>query len=161
MSSQTMRSSGRSPIVLALVGAAIAWDVLLLLLAALVPFVTQEPRSVPAPPPGQTGSTTAATTHVTLVASNGYGVLALIALPLLASVLVGVLLWINDSMRWRPAGTAAWVVSALVLVAGVVGFVTYLIGGAVIPVGVLLLVACLRSGPASIRPGSSAPASAQ
>jgi hypothetical protein len=133
--------------VLALVGAAVAWGAMLLVLAAVLPVVTRQQPSVLAPPPGQTSTTVSTATHVTLVSNDGYGVLALIALPVLASVLVGMLLRINGSTG-GPAGVAALVVAVLVLVAGVVGFLTYLIGGAVIPVGVLLIVACLRGAPA-------------
>jgi hypothetical protein len=144
MTSRAYRASSGSPGTLALVGAAIAWCALLMLLAALVPFVTQQSRFVPAPSPGQTSTVMVLPTHVTLMVSNGYGALALIALPMLASVFVGALLWIHGSTRWRSAGKVAWAVSLLVLLAGVAGFVTFLIGGAVIPAGVLLLIACRR-----------------
>jgi hypothetical protein len=148
MTSQATRTSGVPSTVLALVGAAVAWGVMLLVLAMVLPVVTRE-SSVPAPPPGQISTTVSTTTHVTLVADNGYGVLALIALPVLASVLAGVLLRINASTGRGPAGVAAYVVASLVLAAGVVGFLTFLIGGAVVPIGILLLMACFRGAPAS------------
>ncbi len=148
MTSQGTRTSGMPSTVLAVVGAAVAWGVMLLVLAAILPVVTRQQPPVLAPPPGQTSTTVSTATHVTLVSNYGYGVLALIALPVLASVLVGVLLRINGSTGRGPAGVAAVVVAMLVLAAGVVGFLTYLIGGAVVPVGVLLLIACLRGAPA-------------
>lgn len=129
-----------------LVAAAIAWGVLLLALAGTLPIVT------PQSPPGTasatvtasgtvatTGPTTATSTseqrRVTLVDDSGYRILWLVALPAVIALIVGVLL------RRRP-GVAAWVLSGAVLLAGVVGFVTILIGIAIVPIGVLLLVAC-------------------
>jgi hypothetical protein len=161
MTSQATRTRGVPPTVLALVGAAVAWGAMLLVLAAILPVVTRQQPSVLAPPPVQTSTTVSTATHVTLVSNYGCGVLALIALPVLASVLVGILLRINGSTGRGPAGVAALVVAVLVFVAGGVGFLTYLIGGAVIPVGVLLLIACLRGASAERESGSSTPTRAR
>ena len=138
-----------------LVGAAAAWGLILLILALVVPIVTLPGPPVPAPPAPSAAAihlVDAAILHelprVTLVSYYGYQVLALVALPALISLAVGLLLWIRATRQSRWAGRLAWVASVAVLVGGVVGFVTFLIGLAAVPTGVLLVIACARRGPA-------------
>jgi len=150
----------RDPVFL-LVGAAVAWGILLVVLAGVVPVVTRQS------PPGTgsatvTASGTVVTTtpvagpavseqaRITLVRDSGYRILGLVALPTVAALIVGLLLWRRAGVRTASersttTSVAAWVLSALVLLAGIVGFVTILIGVAVVPVGVLLLLACIQA----------------
>ncbi|WP_034090593.1 hypothetical protein [Streptacidiphilus albus] len=135
-----------------LVGLAAAWSLALLILALVLPIVT--PQSPPAyatataPVGAGAGALHASTTllptaQVTLVADSGYLVLLLVAIPLLATLLVGLLLRSAAAGRSGPwAGRAAWALGSALLLAGVVGFLTILIGIAVVPVGGLLLAAC-------------------
>lgn len=145
--------------VFVLVGTAIAWGILLLVLAGTLPVVT------PQSPPGRasaavtssgtvvtTGSTVTGSTperpRVTLVDDAGRRILGLVAVPTLAAMIVGV------ALRRRP-GVVAWVLSAGVLLAGIVGFVTVLIGVAVVPMGILLLLACTQSAVSSRGTGAA------
>ena len=148
-----------------LVGAAVAWSLLLLVLAVALPVVT--PQSPPAfassaPSSAAAASAPAATTvlaavpRVTLLADDGSGVLLLVALPSLLSLLVGLLLWLRVSRGSRAASGAAWGLAGVVTAAAVVGFVTFLIGIFVLPVGVLLLVACEQSRSRLQLPGRGA-----
>ena len=136
-----------------LVGLAAAWSLALLVLALVLPIVT--PQSPPAyatatAPVGAgagalhaSATTLLPTAQVTLVADSGYLVLLLVAIPLLATLLVGLLLRSAAAGRSGPwAGRAAWALGSALLLAGVVGFLTILIGIAVVPVGGLLLAAC-------------------
>ncbi|PYC65345.1 hypothetical protein C7C46_32655 [Streptomyces tateyamensis] len=144
-----------------LVGAALAWGLILLVLAAVLPIVTVQGSVVaPATPSSSTGNTGALVglPRVTLVQHDGYGVLLLVALPTVLSLLVGLLLWLWGTGRFTAAGAAAWIVAGAVLAGGIVGFVTFLIGIAVVPTGVLLLCACVRAAPLSgSRPSAGHP----
>lgn len=84
--------------------------------------------------------------RVTLVAHDGAGVLGLASIPLVVALGVGLLLWYAVQRGSRPAVSAAWVLAVLLTVGGVVGFVTFLIGVVVIPVGVLLMIGCWQAG---------------
>jgi hypothetical protein len=165
----------RDPVFL-LVGPAVAWGILLLVLAGTVPVVT------PQSPPGtgsaavtssgtvvttttpSSGPTVSGQARITLVRDSGYRVLGLVALPTVTALIVGLLLWRQARIRTASVGStttsvAAWVLSAVVLLAGIVGFVTIVIGFAVVPIGVLLLLACTQaavSGGSGSAPGRRA-----
>lgn len=140
----------------ALVVAAAAWSGVLLVLAVALPFVTPEPAPVTSTVTTGSigtagvaaGSAGGASGYVTLVQADGYRILILVAVPLLASVLVGLLLRRAATTGSRSAVVAARVVASLVLLGAVVGFLTFLIGIAAVPTGALLLAAVLqRPGP--------------
>ncbi|MCX4750699.1 hypothetical protein OG455_35230 [Kitasatospora sp. NBC_01287] len=152
-----------------LAGAAVGWGLVLLALARWLPIVT-----VQSPPVFATAAPTAAPTaaltgavgpsdpasqvfvtepRVSLVAQSGYGVLLLVLLPLLAALVVGLLVRTGAAERSRAAARTAWALAVLVVLAGVAGFVTFLIGGAVVPMGVLLVGACICVAPPSGRRG--------
>ncbi|HEY8791177.1 MAG TPA: hypothetical protein VIM10_18875 [Actinopolymorphaceae bacterium] len=121
----------RDPVFL-LVGPAVAWGILLLVLAGTVPVVT------PQSPPGtgsaavtssgtvvttttpSTGPTVSGQARITLVRDSGHRVLGLVALPTVAALIVGLLLWRQARIRTASVGStttsvAAWVLSAVVL----------------------------------------------
>ncbi|MEY9929839.1 hypothetical protein ABH926_004479 [Catenulispora sp. GP43] len=89
--------------------------------------------------------------RVTLLTHDGASALGIAAIPLLAAIIVGVLLYRGILADSRNARAAAWSLSAVLTAAGVVGFVTILIGVVVVPVGVLLLVACGQTVPPRLR----------
>lgn len=95
-----------------------------------------------APRAGGASAVLHAVPRVTLVTHDGFTVLLLVAIPLLASLVVGLLLWLRAGAGSIAAGIAAWTLSVAVLTGAVVGFVTFLIGIAVIPNGILLVAAC-------------------
>jgi hypothetical protein len=59
------------------------------------------------------------------------------------SVLAGWLLRVSRRKRSRLASKVARILSSLVLAGGIVGFITFLIGIAVVPMGLMLLTACI------------------
>ena len=123
-----------------LIGAAIGWGIVILILAIVYPV-----ESVNTGRPGVQPMRS-------LVAVNGYGVLLPAAVPLLIAIIVGLLHCARPSARL--AATAAWILSGALLLASLVGFVTFLIGIYVLPTGALLVVALApatsrRSGAAS------------
>ncbi len=133
------------------VAIASAWGVVLIILAAVLPIVT--PQSSPevsspttSPSPATTGIAPALhhIPQVTLVAHYGHSVLLPIALPAVASLIVGLLLWLRVTRRSRWAGVVAWVLAGSVLIGGAIGFLTFFltIGMAIMPIGALLLLAC-------------------
>jgi hypothetical protein len=145
-----------------LVIAAIGWGFILIILAIALPIVTpQAPPSLA--PTAPTSSSIAASSgvppapgpapgtitepRVTLVHQNGYRALLVAAIPALASGIVGLALILSarSSSRW-PA-RVAWTLSVVVLSVAVVGFLTLLLGLAIVPVGVLLIAACARVAP--------------
>ncbi len=142
-----------------LVGLAAAWGLVLVVLALVLPIVTPQAPPVYATTSAPTGASVSAgasasalhmsapalvsVARVTLVADSGYLVLIPVAVPLLAALLVGLLLRSTAAGRSGPwAGRVAWALGFAVLLGGVVGFLTLLIGIVVVPVGVLLLAAC-------------------
>ncbi len=88
------------------------------------------------------------TSLVPLVQINGHRILLLVALPLVLSLLTVVALVLRATFGWKLAQWTAWVFTGAVLAGAAVGTVTFLIGIFVVPVGVLLAVACanLRDG---------------
>ncbi len=143
-----------------LVAVASAWGVVLMILAAVLPIVTPQDSPVVVSP---TTSSSIATTgiapalpqvpQVTLVAYYGHSVLFPMALPALASVIVGLLLWLKVRRRSSWPGIIAWAFAGAVLIGGVIGFVTLLfkVGAAIIPVGLCLVMACNAVAPRSTR----------
>jgi hypothetical protein len=110
-----------------LIAAAIGWGIVILILAIVYPAEsvnTGRPGVQPIP---------------SLVAVNGYGVLLPAAIPLLIAIIVGMLHCARPSARW--AAMTAWILSGALLLTGLVGFVTFLIGIYVLPAGALLVVA--------------------
>lgn len=75
-----------------LAGISAGWGLVLIVLAFVLPFVTPA-TAWPSPP-------------ITLVRYNGSGVLLFVVLPLLVSLVVGLLLWPRGNRRSRVA--AAW-----------------------------------------------------
>lgn len=143
-----------------LVAIASAWGMVLIILAAVLPIVT--PQSSPEVVSPTTSSSPATTgiapalhhiPQVTLVAFYGHSVLLPMALPALASLIVGLLLWLRVTRKSRWAGDIAWVLAGSVLIGGVIGFVTFFltIGMAIMPIGALLLRACYGVAPRHAR----------
>jgi hypothetical protein len=143
------------------VGAAVAWGLLLLVLAWFLPEVTPQSPPVysqaaptglaPTPPATPTPIPTLMPTpsgtltpepRVSLVAYDGRAVLLLVAVPTLVSLVVGLLLWLSVSRRSRAAWRAALALAIAAAVAAFVGTVTFLIGLYALPVGGLLIAAC-------------------
>ena len=130
-----------------LIGAAIGWGIVILILAIVYPV-----ESVNTGHPGVQPMRS-------LVAVNGYGVLLPAAIPLLIAMIVGLLHCARPSARW--ASIAAWILSGAVLLAGLVGFVTFLIGIYVVPTGALLVVALASATSGRSPPGPRAPGRAR
>jgi hypothetical protein len=108
-----------------LIGAAIGWGIILLILAFVYPVVSVET--------GRSG----VQPMRSLVSGDGYNVLWLVAIPLLVAVIVGLL-----DLAWpdaRLVTAAAWVLSVALLLASLVGFVTFIIGIYVLPAAALLV----------------------
>jgi hypothetical protein len=110
-----------------LVSAAIAWGVVILILAVIDPV-----ESVNTGRPGVQPMRS-------LVAVYGYDVLSVAAVPLVIAIIVGFLYVARPRARW--AMTTGWILSGALLLASLAGFVTFLIGIYVLPAGVLLIVA--------------------
>lgn len=110
-----------------LVSAAIAWGVVILILAVIDPV-----ESVNTGRPGVQPMRS-------LVAVYGYDVLSVAAVPLVIAIIVGFLYVARLRARW--AMTTGWILSGALLLASLAGFVTFLIGIYVLPAGVLLIVA--------------------
>jgi hypothetical protein len=127
MAAHGSETSGRAALALAL--AACFWSALLVAAAFLLPVYSGQlagPRGV-------------ATESATLVAVNGPGVAAVMAIPLLLSLLVFAGLHQKCS-RGGTAGTGlAWTGIALLAALAVIGMMS--IGVAVLPAVVLLIVA--------------------
>ena len=142
-----------------LVAIAVGWGIVLIVLAAVLPIVT--PQSSPTFSIPTSSSSTATgiapalpqIPQVTLVAQYGNWVLIPMALPALASLIVGSLLWLKVTRKTRWAGIIAWAFAGVVLIGGLIGFVTFffLVGLAVVPIGVPLLIACNSLAPRHVR----------
>ena len=143
-----MNENKNAPVLVAI---AAAWGVVLIILAAVLPIVTPQDSPVVVSPTISSSPTTTGIApallqvpQVTLVAHYGHSVLLPIALPALASLIVGMLLWLRVTRKSRWAGVIAWVLAGSVLIGGVIGFVTFFfkVGLAIVPIGALLLIAC-------------------
>ncbi|MFL6116911.1 MAG: hypothetical protein ACJ786_37005 [Catenulispora sp.] len=149
----------KSQVGVQLVSLAAASGAAILVAAAVVPVVTvQSPPTTAVAPsgdmpvPSPSGPLVlTAQPRVTLVAHDGVAVLGLAAIPLVVALGVGLLLWYAVRRGSRPALLTAWVLAVALAVAAVVGFVTFLIGVVVIPVGALLIAACARTAPGAPR----------
>jgi uncharacterized membrane protein len=110
--------------------AAVAWGALLLFLAVVFPVETDENSN----------------NQYSLVHVNGYGVLWLAGLPLAAAMVVWLLLHarVGPAAR-RRARAVAWILSVSVLAAAVAGFVTFIIGLYVVPMGMALVGAVVSA----------------
>lgn len=114
-----------------LIGAAIGWGVVILILAIIYPI-----ESINTGRPGVQPMRS-------LVAIHGYGVLPAAAIPLLIAIVVGLLHVTRP--RARLASTTAWILSLAILLASLAGFATFLIGIYVLPTGALLIVALAQA----------------
>ncbi len=83
---------------------------------------------------------------VPLVRINGTHVLYLVAVPFVVSVAVAFLSLLRLRFGWVAAAWAAWTLSGLIVIAGVLGTVTILVGVYILPTGGLLLGACAVFG---------------
>ena len=158
----------RESTAMVLAAAAIAWGFLIILAAMTVPVVTlQAPPSTataiaPSPgapatplPPNGTGNSQKQyeSPRVTVVAYDGPAGVAVASVPATISLLVAGLFWVRSrGRRTVLVPMAAWALSTALVVAGIVGFVTILVGIVAVPSGVLLVIACsqARSGPRTI-----------
>jgi hypothetical protein len=133
---------------LSLLGA-IVWASLLLPGAIYLPI--GQPAEVWFGPSGTS------TSRVPLVQLNGHGILIVVAIPLVLSLLAGLSLIVHARTVWQPARWAAWTVTGGVFAGAALGTVTFLIGIFVLPVGLLLAVACANVSPSerTRRTGSS------
>jgi hypothetical protein len=136
-----------------LLGLAIGWSLLLLVLAATVPIASEQSSSSssssaptassalspaePEPLESVSESFSAPPRH-SLLHEAGRRSLGVVAIPLVGSVLVGLLL--RDRRRWIQI--LAWTISILLTVAALVGFVTIVVGIVALPTGGLLIGAC-------------------
>jgi len=132
---------------LALVAAAGSWGGLLLVLAFVLPVKSDNQGEPVKGAPGWTSYPKRPLVHV-----NGLSVLWIVAIPLITCLLVGGLLVLHQRSGWSPAWMVAITLSGLLVLAGVVGTVTILVGCLVIPSGVLLVCACLASRLTRARP---------
>jgi hypothetical protein len=138
-----------------LVGIAAGWAIVLIILAAVLPIVTPQGSPTVSSPTSSSSPATGIAPElpqllqVTLVAHYGNSVLIPMALPALASLIVGLLLWLKVTRKSRWAGIIAWAFAGVVLIGGVIGFVTFFfkVGLSIVPIGVLLLMACNSVAP--------------
>jgi hypothetical protein len=122
-----------------LIVGAIAWSVLLIPLAVVLPVESSDSIY------SQVGGWYYHQ-KVPLVRLHGYRVLLLVAVPLAISLLVSISLAVRWSKDWRLLRLVAWLLSLALFAAGLVGAVTILIGVFVLPAGGLLLFACAQVG---------------
>lgn len=134
-----------------LLGAAALWSVGLVVAALTVPAYssTSASSSSPSSPFGASGHpTTTPSAHVmhtsaTLVQVSGFAVLAPVSLPLLAVVVVAFVLWRRRKSETPGAGWLAWAVTGVLFGVALLGMLS--IGLFIVPVAVMLAVACARS----------------
>ncbi|MDA8183415.1 MAG: hypothetical protein M0035_03165 [Actinomycetota bacterium] len=133
-----------------LLGAAALWSAGLFAAALSAPFYvgTSASSSAPVSPIGASGfpatiPTQVAHTSATLVQVNGFKVLAPVSLPLFSVVVVAFALWRRRKNQAPGAGWLAWAVTALLVVFALLGMLS--IGLFIVPVAVLVALACARS----------------
>ena len=125
----------------ALLGAAALWSVGLVVAAIFAPVYSSTSGAA-----GHSRANLAQVythTPATLVQANGFKVLALVGLPLLATVMVTFALGRRRRKVECGAGPFAWTMTVLLAGAALLGM--FSIGPFIVPVGVLLAVACGRS----------------
>jgi hypothetical protein len=110
-----------------LIGGAIGWGIVIVLLAVTYPVESVDTGRAGVQP------------MRTLVAADGYGVLWAAAIPLLVAIIVGCLHRARPDARW--ALTVEWILSGALLLASLAGFVTIIIGIYVLPAAALLVMA--------------------
>lgn len=125
----------------ALIGGAIGWGIVIPILAIVLPV-----ESVNTGRPGVQPMRS-------LVSVHGYGVLSLAIIPLLIALVVGLLYVTRPRARW--AMTIAWILSGALLLASLVGFVTFLIGIYALPTAGLLIGALARAASGQRTPASA------
>lgn len=146
------RGAGRDKPVAVLVLAALAWGLLVIVGALTIPIVTAQstgpavpapsaPTSSPAPQPPATG-TVQPSPRTTIVHADGAKGVAVASVPAVTSLLVGGLLGLERARRRKAIHVLAWTLSVGLLLASIVGFLTFLVGLAGVPSGVLLVLAC-------------------
>jgi hypothetical protein len=143
------------------IGLAVGYGIILMFLAVLLPIQTVQEQSVSVTPSltsssaGQPLPSTPLAVHTvpreSLVKANGQKILLLVAVPTVVAIVVGLLLELRQRRKLKFAGTSAWVLAVTLLAAGLIGFVTFLIGIFVVPIGALLIVACNRVAPLHTR----------
>lgn len=149
--SRDERSPDRPTRVLLWIGA--AWSAALVVAALLVPAYTTGATSSPGPlGTGSPKGPPALSTTATLVQVNGIKVLALVGLPLVVVALVAWALGRRRARGQAGAGPVAWTLTVLVGLFALAGMLT--IGIFVLPVAVLLVVACARQ--VALRPAPRA-----
>jgi len=132
---------------------AISLSVLLFFLALTLPFVSTQGSTIETSqssssnlnvPIGQVTYLPRPTHLVTFVAFNGNAPLLWIVGLIFLSLFVGALLRYGAMWGSKQLVKAAWLLSGAVVVAGIVGFFTFLFlaGAAIVPIGLLLLKAC-------------------
>ena len=142
-----------------LVAAAVAWGLLIVLAAITVPVVTLQAPPVTATATAPASSGAPATPNdtgngqkfyesprVTVLSHDGPAGVAVASVPAWISLVVAGLLWQGSrGRRTVLVPMAAWALSTALVVAGIVGFVTILVGIVAVPSGVLLVIACSRA----------------
>jgi len=131
------------------------WGVVLFFLALILPVVTPQTSVIdPNLPAGPSNDSTKFIhiPQITLVSQYGYSVLILVSIPIVISILVGLLLRFGVRSKISLAISLAWILSGAVLLGGIIGFLTILFTGglAIVPIGVFLLLACQRTRPFKI-----------
>jgi hypothetical protein len=153
------RALRRDSTTLLLVIAAFAWGMLLILGAVTVPIITASvpPVTASAPPTHGASATPSVrpngqqlfeSPRVSVLSHDGAAGVVVAGIPAAISLLVGGLLWAETRRRRRVfLSIAAWALSAALVAAGIVGFLTFLVGIVAVPTGVLLILACSRAAP--------------
>ena len=139
--------SRRTPFALAF---ALVWSLLLVVGAFLAPVYSTSSQSASADSTTGVTTTTAVTTgSATLVGVNGYGVLVVVTIPLVATLFVAIALA-------RGRRRIGWVVTSVLALLNVLALLS--VGIFFVPTTVALIVACasaprpLRAHPADVMP---------
>lgn len=115
-------------------GVALAWSLLLVVAAFVVPvYGTASGSATVDPSTGLSTTTTEITGSATLVGVNGPGVLVVIGIPLVATLLVG---WALAARRRR----IGWVITSALCVLNVLALLS--VGIFFVPTTLALIVAC-------------------
>ncbi|HUW78999.1 MAG TPA: hypothetical protein VMV52_09670 [Candidatus Nanopelagicaceae bacterium] len=103
------------------IGLAMGFGIFLMFLAAVLPIQTIQEKSVTitqnttSTSEGQSPTSTPLAVHAmprkSLVKAYGVKVLALVAVPTIVSIVVGLLLWLRQRRKLKWAGNSAWILS--------------------------------------------------
>ncbi len=115
-------------------GVAVLWSLALLVASTLAPAYQSTT---------ETDSGTVTPGSATLVGENGWGVLVVMAVPLIVTVVVGFALWRRGA--GRAAGVIAWTLTGLLAGLNLLAMLT--VGLFMLPVTVCLVVACALRRP--------------